>query len=649
MRGKPPHVGGDPYTLTLAPWAQWPPICEKVNGNPNMKRASSRLGSQALTLSLLSSMVLLAACGGGGKDTPAAAAPAQVPSGPVETPKVPDPTISDLTAADEPYIVAVSSIEHDQSVDPIAPAYQINILDGKTQSVVYKISFDTPLAQKWLTVNKVERAFKELPDPDTAGATLPGKFLVETDKGPAHLYFIQAGTVQHIDLSRRTEAKPSITSNQVSSLTDACSLVDSYALNQTGSASALTLVTAGPDKDCNKTADNVRVVISSDDDASTAPRTQFAPTAKLLKRIYNAGILSGVLVQEAVPDTVKSKLTMLSPLQDKALLSPVELPTGDTVTPFFSSFPSTTPLGAEWLADSPGKDTGEGYLRLQGPTKSQLFKLIWDNAKQAFAITLEQSFSTPTPVASVKSLNDGAYTYFSVNNIAYRGPVAGSKPFELIYNLGNVALESKTTGLTPRYQTKTHVVYTQGEPATSGWAVPKTPGSVYKVFQSAPQLGAPIQVIGQRGNTLVVLGKDSFDNLGMGVATLNIQAPVGDNLTFAQVHNIQLTAPVWSATRINGQLGVDTLVVQAAGGGAYNTVDLSAMKFGISLGEVDSDLADSTKVVASQHGLSTMNQAFDVTMELFGKIVTRRDPWLFNLGVKDSLKKIDTWAEEAAQ
>ena len=131
--------------------------------------------------------------------------------------------------------------------------------------------------------------------------------------------------------------------------------------------------------------------------------------------------------------------------------------------------------------------------------------------------------------------------------------------------------------------------------------------------------------------------------------TINIGSADGENLTFAQVHNIELIAPAWTPTRINGQAGVDTLVVRAKGGGAYSTVDLGSMKFGISLGEVDADLADSVTVTANQSGLASMNNKFDVTMELFGKVVTRKDPWLFNLGVKDSLKKIDTWAEEAAQ
>ena len=55
-----------------------------------------------------------------------------------------------------------------------------------------------------------------------------------------------------------------------------------------------------------------------------------------------------------------------------------------------------------------------------------------------------------------------------------------------------------------------------------------------------------------------------FDNAGMGVATLDIQRAAKDgNITFAQVHNIALTTPIWTATRINGQAGIDTLIVRA--------------------------------------------------------------------------------------
>lgn len=626
-----------------------------------MKRASTRLGQQTLTLSLLSSLVLLAACGGGGKDEPAAAAPAAVPSGPVETPQVPDPTLADVTAADEPYLVAVSSVEYKQDVEAKAPTFQLNILDGKTQTVLHKIAFGKPLTQQWLTVNKIERAFKELADPDNVAANLPGKFVVETDKGPAHLYFIQEGVVRHIDLSRRAEAKPVITSTQVSNIADACTLVesDSYPLKLDGSSTALVVTTAGTDKDCAKTEDNVRVLITSDDASDTLPRTLAAPSAKMVKRIYSEGTLSAVLVQEAIPkDDPKatitySKLSLLSPTQETVLKSPVALPTTDPknpITNFRDKNALGTEQGAEWLADMPNQDGGSGYLRLQTLSSSVIYKLIWDAGAKAAEFSLAQTLSgTQT---SVKSANDGLYTYFAFNNIAYRGPVAGANPFEIISNLGILELESKVSGLTPQYQTKTHVIYTQNDPATSGWAVPKSKanGAAYKLFQSEPQRGAPIQVVGQRGNTLVVLGKDGFDNAGMGVATLDIQRAAKDgNITFAQVHNIALTTPIWTATRINGQAGIDTLIVRAQGGGVFNTVDLANMKLGIGLGEVDSAFADAPATVTpGKNNLATLNNRFDVTMSLYG-YVTSRDPWLYNVGVKNSLLKIDTFAEDAAK
>lgn len=639
-----------------------------------MKRASSRLGSQALTLSLLSSMVLLAACGGGGKDEPAAAAPAAVPSGPVETPQVPDPKVSDLTAADEPYIVAVSSVEPNPKFDSTPPTYQISILDGKLYDaddtsgvVLHKIALTMPPKQKWLTINTIERSLKdaEYPDPlakPVNGKTpmLLGKQIVEVNKGANQLYYILPttqtdpkdpkvtlvqGTVHFLDLTRRQA--PKFESKQVSNLTTACELVDSYPLKLNGSATALLVTTGGPDQNCSTTADNTRVLITSADDETVSARTLLLPNAKLIKRLYQNGELAGVLMQEAIPNTTpaRAKLTMLSATQDDVLLSPVKFPTADPAVTF-TDFPNTGLLGSEWLGNVAGSDSGEGYLRLQGSLNSQIYRFVWSAADKSATLKFMQQL--PGVEASISSLNDMGFTYFSFNNVVYRGPIAGTDKFEQLYNLGSLSKQGFDTTIppVPRYQTASHIVFTQGEPAVAAWAVTKTKtsGTAYKLFQSTGL--NPVQLVGQRGKTLVVLGKDSFDTIGMGVATLEIErAP--DGLSFAQVHNIELTTPIWSNTVVDGVGNIDNLIVRAKGGGAYNTVDLVNMKYGISLGGIDGDQADSVKVVPSQRSLSSLNNRFDVTMELYGNLLTRQSPWLFNVNVPNSLKQIDTWAAKA--
>ena len=95
----------------------------------------------------------------------------------------------------------------------------------------------------------------------------------------------------------------------------------------------------------------------------------------------------------------------------------------------------------------PNQDGGSGYLRLQTLSSSVIYKLIWDAGAKAAEFSLAQTLSgTQT---SVKSANDGLYTYFAFNNIAYRGPVAGANPFEIISNLGILELESKGIGSDP--------------------------------------------------------------------------------------------------------------------------------------------------------------------------------------------------------
>ena len=84
----------------------------------------------------------------------------------------------------------------------------------------------------------------------------------------------------------------------------------------------------------------------------------------------------------------------------------------------------------------------------------------------------------------------------------------------------------------------------------------------------------------------------------MGVATLDIQrAAKMETSRSLQVHNIALTTPIWTATRINSKAGIDTLIVRAQGGGVFNTVDLLEHEIGYRSGEVDSAFADAPATV----------------------------------------------------
>ena len=105
-----------------------------------------------------------------------------MPSGPVETPQVPDPTLADVTAADEPYLVAVSSVEYKQGRQkqgPYLPTQHPGRQnpDRAAQDCLWQ-TLDSAMAdgeQNRTRLQRIGRSGQRCRQP-------AGKFVVETDK-----------------------------------------------------------------------------------------------------------------------------------------------------------------------------------------------------------------------------------------------------------------------------------------------------------------------------------------------------------------------------------------------------------------------------------------------------------------------------------
>lgn len=609
-----------------------------------MKRHQSRLAPTVLTLSLLGSLSLLTACGGGGGDDPAPAAPA-AESKPVEVVKVPDPTVETSTAADEPYLVAQSYAIFNPEFDPTPEAFQLNILDGKTQKLKKAISVSRELFDEWRILGQWKEANRLLSDGKTSVIDI-------ADSAPNNLFYLnktETGTALfHVNLNRGSDLIP----RQVSNVQDACKLEDYYTVASkllkavTPAVAdepevALILRTAGDDGDCATTEDNTLKVVLSTYADTVAPKTLVKPNARIVTRVSEGTALKGFIIEDATDKPERKKMSMLNVTMSEVVMDAIPFKLGADAPTQTSYLASGYPLGAQQLGFDP-TDNGARFIRIQGTSNAQILRLKW-NEKTSLVETSYLQTLTGTS-AAVGSIADSKYIYFAFNNVAYRGPVAGaSKPFELLYNLGSNDGIVKNVPLVPKFQNDGYVVFTQNEPATVAWAVPKTPGVGHKVVQSSPL--SPIKIIGQRDDSLVVLAKEEpFDKDGYGVALVDFNyanAP----LRFNDLHNTELVSVVWSPFRLLGDR-VDTVIVKPKTGFTLHALNLNTLKGNTELGTLDADFADSYEVTTTDTALTGKNSFVNVKMVLYGNVVTRMNPWLFHPSIPNSLVQIDTFGSD---
>lgn len=667
-----------------------------------------------LTLSLLSSLTLLTACGGGGKSSPGAAAAPLAESKPSE-PVVIVPTVESVTAADEPYIVSPSGEEYDTSLvfDAPAPIYRLNILDGKTQTTLRTYTFSQPLDKQWVTADKIIRVTVDPAAPSTpassassassatsaassaSAASTPTTPTVtfqpyEINKGAHTLFFIKetAGKrrLTKVDLTRRNAAI--LTETPISAADDVCRILETYPVKKDGTDAVLLVTRAGVDGVCGnpdslveavkkQADDNITVAVGSNDSVDTPPTELIQPTSKIIGRFYKEGALTGILVQKKTGDNL-AQLDVLSPRMNQALQSglsfslkappaPAPAPAPFTVfsTPT-SSFPNN---GVTWLTEAPGR-VGAAYVRIQkgsvalSGSFNNLYRINWDELTNTATVTL-QNISLSIGAINTAGFADDTNIFITNDVTVFRGnaAIAGGSYRGLRNLVGDGA--STVYGLAPAYQTDKHVVYTQPNNAgtISYYVVEKgTDASLYNAQGGLLATQTPankLQILGLRGNNLVAQVKDQdYDVGGLSIAEIqipdNITSAIADKYTLGKgqtkivnAHNIKVLSRVWGSKYKLGQRQLMNVVVCAKNdnsiGDCLNEdlriMDFTNSAFGITLGKLNPTAAEKLKV--SEFGnLDTFNNLLLLESSIGGGAVTVRSPWLFNLGIKESLKEI---------
>ncbi|MDE2594251.1 MAG: hypothetical protein KGL57_08430 [Burkholderiales bacterium] len=678
-----PKVGGDPYTPTLGRSAQLPPMQRKVNGTPNMKRHHQRQAQQLLTLSLMGSLALLAACGGGGKGT--AAPVAAVAASAVAS----EPTLLEVTDPNEPYLVSASS-----TVSEIASKtkYQLNIIDGGTQAVRQKISLTLPLEGHWFTVNRIEK---------------------NVDKGPSTLYYVNetpklinpadpsmgfrqhpGGQVFQVDLRRGSD----LALKAISGVFHACYIKDHYNQEQDGSKTALILTTAGPDEECgnangtktekDQTTDNQDVVIVTDDAGGTpevpgkvgitgVPATASSPevlavaavptipevpgkapsvpaisskdyTVTVLQYLYqNSGSLTGVLVErKAKKDPTSAQLFVLSPSLDKILTA-----TGVTFTGGATDFTSYTvnttkpEVGVQWIARAPSSYSN-GYLRLQDTTATtpfnRLYKFTWDNSTATAKVELDNTRILKAGTVSTPAVTDDQYIYYVDGQALVYGPTAET---ELPFQTRNLKFTDYTDPVNEVLQTPSSVIVVQKSGAmTHVFAISKKTGTAQEIT-SAPS--NKFKLLGVRGDTVYVAQdtnvfsfsatvpwdstdiKKNFQTLTRGVL---VQMSVKDNTRVYDASPLSSLVTCVPTDLLGDSCRNSTLKV----------FDLEKAAFTKELGSMTIADSDQVTVSTTSDPLAATNNVFQVTKTLPDGATKRVDPWLFHPKAAQSLTFIET-------
>lgn len=652
-----------------------------------MKRHHSRQAQQILTLSLMGSLALLAACGGGGKgEEPAAAAPAAV--------EVHEPSIVELADPNEPYILSESYSETQGDGNK----YQLNLIDGITQQLRAKILFPSSTAGKWVTVNRIERK----PVAGDSFAT------TDVDKGPSTLYYVMqnvsvqvdesgepvldaltklpihntpGGKVFQFNLSRNS----TLTAQQISALTNACSITSTYNTKQDGTESALLVTTAGDDKQCgdskskielerHQVDDNTTYIVKTND-ATTAPTRLAKDTAtyKPLAYLYEANSLTGILAQHTI-DKTTAQLDVLSPTMDTALVEGVDISNGSKSTPFKTYTIDTAKadeIGVEWISRAP-RSYANGYLRIQGseivniikvvdgknvltPTTvpfNRLYQFTWNGATLAAGVSLNNSYALNTGVKSNIGITDDKYVYFA------NGSALAAGPFDSKTTPGAQSFQSRpnefsnfTEKVVKLYQTAKYVVVVQqGSTGTQVRGIDKQTGEVNVLVSGGP--AQKLSILGIQGDSLVYTMAVDTDSSGIHLNSVPI-APSG-NLGFATsaqlLNGIFVQSVVTDNTLTYGEKNLSRVITCKPSSllrtnclnAPLKVYDLASQQLTKELGTLK--IEDSTNItVEAPEALVGNTDVFRIKKILPDGVSTSLTPWLFHSGVKGSLKELDTF------
>ncbi|HET8872021.1 MAG TPA: hypothetical protein VFM48_16375 [Aquabacterium sp.] len=604
-----------------------------------MKRHHQRTAQNLFTLSLLSGLTLLAACGGGGKGGGAPAAPAA-------TPEVTLPSLIDITAKDEPFIVSPSS-----STSEIASKnkYQLNILDGGTQTLVKTFTLNTPLDGRWIAVNLVQS------DPTT-----PSKLV---DKGPGTLYFINeqpvagkvhpGGPIYQVDLTRKSDLSAKVISN----ITNACFIKSSYNIKQDGSQVALVVSTANTvTGECGDSAHNVDKVVVTDDSTSQAGRDPIAAN-KVLQYLYdNTGTLTGILVETKLSDGLTAQFDVLSKTMDSVISPPGGVIIDNTTKNTYTIDP-TKPgeIGSAWIARKPGSYS-EGYLRIQNtsaaPAFNRFYHFTWDPSTSPVTAKVELINSramTPGSLPNTGTTDDNKYIYFvNGQNLIYGPTDDPDLPFKTLklgfttyttLPVSDMAVTPSSVILVQKDASNIHII-----------AVNKATGYAQEIAQGGPE--NKLKFLGIRGDDIYTTHVVDGDTKGVRLLRRSAVVPYTDfnsSLSTLQTGMIVQTK-VYDPAVTYGRRDLGALVmceqvsplIDTCLGATLKVFDLNTKALASELGQLVIEDADSITVDSPQ-ALTSTNNVFSVTKTLPDGVTVRTDPWLFNSNLAHTLKYVETF------
>lgn len=640
-----------------------------------MKRHALRPGLNTLTLSLLSSLTLLTACGGGGKDAPAAAAPSSDKgSEPVKPP--PAPTAADFSSADEPYFVAESSVR----LDGKPPVYRLNIIDGRSQKAIEGQTFEssTPFTDQWTvtqksTVSQVDVKEDILNDKGVkVDEKIVGRYYVDKLVGNGALVLIKDHKLFEIDLSRGS----AFTQMPLSPSTVACSITGSHSITRDGSAAAVFVMTAGDDGSCSNASDNVVRIVKTGETTDGARAKSYLPLIKpsqIVRFIYDSGALTGVLAQDGL-DSGTTQLKVYSPtLSEVISTSPILI--GSTGT--YETSASNAKLGVEWIADAPG-EVGAGYLRLQQydaveeKYSNKMFEFKWNPTTKVATTSAEPIVGLLPGALSNKGTNDHKHVYFTNGDRVVYGPTGNAdEPFTDLMRIESITDKMASAKIYISHQSTDYVVVRAEGSLEAAYSVNKNPNvnttALVTLFENGgtKQPQTPIGMwhkvttansVETRTPYLITQQRNlDYDDQEPNAYSLKrINLSTGENMAewIDGVNKMNILSRVWSQQSINGQRELVSAIVCprtpgingskgncSSNGDEMKTVDFAKKSFGIVL----STISTSGKITSVKAGdvYQGINASLNITRYL-RSLDYYEDPWFFNTQLANGLKLVTT-------
>lgn len=639
-----------------------------------MKRHALRPGMSILTLSLLSSLTLLTACGGGGKGAPAAAA-AQDTKGSEPVVVVP-PTVKDFSSPDESYFVAESSVLRDGK----SPIYRLNIIDGRSQLAIEGGTFEssTPFTNQWIvtqksTVSKADVKEDILNDKGVkTGEKIVGRYYVDKLVGNGSLVLIKDHKLFEIDLSRGS----ALTQTPLSPSIVACSITGSHSITRDGSAAAVFVMTAGNDQLCSTAADNVVRIVKSGETTDEARAKSYLPLIKssqIVRFIYDSGTLTGVLAQDGFGSGT-TQLKVYSPTLNEVInSSPILI--GSTGT--YETSATNAKLGVEWIADAPG-EVGSGYLRLQQfdveteKYSNKMFEFKWNPSTKIATTSAEPIMGLLPGALSNKGTNDHKYIYFANGDRVVYGPTGDvEEPFRDLMRIANITPKQDTAKVYISHQSTDYVVVRTEGSLDAAYSVNKNPNisstALFTLFENVggkePQ--TPIGMwhkvttangVETRTPYLITRQKnEQYDQYEPNAYSLKrINLSTGENMAewIDGVNRMNILSNIWSQQSINGQRELVSAIVCprtpglsgskgncSNNGDEMKTVDFEKKSYGSLVSKISTS-GEITAVKASDV-YQGINASVNITRYLRG-LDYYEDPWFFNTQLTNSLTLVTT-------